>query len=73
MLIIDTIKEQVFYIGDNPANDISKWADEIAEIGNMTTNNILNLDNLFNVIKEENPYNRIQGIRKTLKWIEEIK
>jgi GlcNAc-P-P-Und epimerase len=102
---------QVFYIGDNPANNISEWANEIAKeaniaqpktlpyfvfvlaaffgdtlkffkikfpmtsfrLRNMTTNNILNLDNLSCITKGKEPHTRVQGVKRTLKWMKELR
>ena len=112
LLLVDVkkIQGQVFYIGDKPAINIAKWADQIANeaaiakpiripffifrlaslfgdilkvlninfpmtsfrLKNMTTNNIINLENLYDVCGDA-PYDRVSGIKNTLKWIKQHK
>lgn len=106
----EKIRNKIFYIGDNPPMNISKWADEIAiaakvkkpkkipllifkllawfgdlfhklgikfpmtsyRLKNMTTDQIYNLDNTYNVCGNP-PYDRKTAINKTLKWISQSK
>jgi nucleoside-diphosphate-sugar epimerase len=100
------IDGKVFYIGDKPAINISKWADEISELAglgkakkipfiffviagwigdvlnvvgikfpmssfrlrNMTTDHIVNLDDIYSLYNSE-PISRVDGIKRTLKWM----
>jgi nucleoside-diphosphate-sugar epimerase len=39
---------------------------------NMTTNNILPLDNLYNAVGDP-PYKRVEGVERTLNWLKEEK
>lgn len=102
--------QQIFYLGDLPAIQISHWANEISiamgkgpikkvpyfvlqaaalvgdiitsfkvkfpmnsfRLSNMTTNNILPLDNTYAVCGKP-PIDRITGVKETLKWMAEEK
>ena len=106
----DQMHQQIFYLGDLPAIQISDWANQISiemgkgpikkvsfmvlqaaalvgdvltrfkvkfpmtsfRLSNMTTNNVLPLNNTYSVCGEP-PFGRLEGIKKTLKWMEKEK
>ncbi len=110
LLTADDAHTRTFYLGDNPAIQISEWANEIsiemgkgaikkipflvmrtaalagdvlAKVGirfpitsfrlrNMTTNNILPLDDIYEITGPV-PATRLQGVRKTLNWLADHK
>lgn len=99
---------KTFYLGDQPAIQISEWANEISlemgkgaiksvpfpalkaaalcgdalsqlkikfpitsfRLSNMTTNNVLPLENTYQV-SGDTPFTRLQGVRSTLTWMQE--
>lgn len=101
---------KTFYLGDDPAIQITEWANEISHcmskgpiktipfplikgaaiigdllsklrlkfpitsfrLNNMTTNNILPLDDLNNVVGKT-PFTRLEGVKSTIKWLQEYK
>lgn len=103
----EKVREKVFYLGDEPANNLSEWADEIASVvsrrlykvpyslmhlaawggdllgkvgitapltsfrlQNMTTDNCLDLSKTVEVAGDP-LYPRIEGVRKTIQWMQE--
>jgi len=101
----DTVKQKVFYIGDDPPYSIEQWANEIAnEIGstvyrlpfiifkmlalfgdvlkcigvsfpmtsyrlyNLTNNNLCNVSSIM-TLAPNLPFSRVEGVKQTLKWI----
>jgi nucleoside-diphosphate-sugar epimerase len=101
---------KTFYLGDEPAIQISEWANEISiEMGNgpiksipfflirlaafggdllsilkikfpmtsfrlrnMTTNNVLPLANLYEIVGPT-PVARLEGVKRTIRWLSDVK
>jgi nucleoside-diphosphate-sugar epimerase len=101
---------KTFYLGDEPAIQISEWANEISiEMGNgpiksipfflirlaafggdllsilkikfpmtsfrlrnMTTNNVLPLANLYEIVGPT-PVTRLEGVKRTIRWLSDVK
>lgn len=106
LITSDKSNNKIFYLGDQPAIQISEWANEISmemgkgkirsipyillksvalvgdiltkfkinfpittfRLNNMTTNNVLPLDNLYNIAVKP-PFSRIDGVRNTIAWL----